>query len=409
MLAPVKPGDGNSLVQPTLKDDERGGLPGWTYFNPELMEIEKEVLFRRHWQLLGHVSDIPHAGDYLTFDLVGERAIAVRGKDGEVRCFHNVCRHRGSRVVADKQGRCKSAIVCPFHGWAYNLDGTLRGAPAPRTLPALDPKVHGLPPIDFEIWQGFIFVRFQKGPQPSVAKLLERWEPIFERYRCADVKPLGLHWEAETRANWKAVRDVDNEGYHVPIAHPALYDLYGRNYLDELPGGGLSRATGRFNPGPGKSWSVRHYRKHRPAPPPSLGEDGEAWVYIGIFPNTVFMLYPEQIGYYQEWPLGIERTVQRGNYYGLSDVRREMKLARYLVNRIDRETTREDTQLIVWSSEAMKSSAFPGIILSDQESGVRYYHDELRQHIPVFSEVAEPAVGTVAATNSRLEGRSQGA
>ncbi len=407
MDAPVKQGGGNAIVQPKLRDDERGGLPGWTYFNPELMELEKEVLFRSHWQLLGHVSDIPKPGDYLTFDLVGERAIAVRGKDGQVRCFHNVCRHRGSRVVADRQGHCKSAIVCPFHGWAYNLDGTLRGAPAPRSLPALDPKVHGLPPLESEIWQGFIFVRFRKGPQPSIATILGRWESVFERYECARVKPLGLHWEVETAANWKAVRDVDNEGYHVPIAHPALYDLYGRNYVDELPGGGLSRAIGRFNPGPGRSWSVRHYRKLRPSPPASLGVDGEAWVYIGIFPNTVFMLYPEQIGYYQEWPVTIERTVQRGNYYGLADARREMKLARYLVNRIDRETAREDTQLIVWSSEAMKSKTFPGIILSDQESGVRHYHDELRAAIPIYGEAEEPVTGSLKAMNSGLAAARQ--
>ena len=71
----------------------------------------------------------------MTLDLAGERAIAVRGKDGQVRCFHNVCRHRGSRVVADERGRCKSALVCPFHGWAYNLDGTLQGR-AGAALPA---------------------------------------------------------------------------------------------------------------------------------------------------------------------------------------------------------------------------------------------------------------------------------
>lgn len=402
MNALTQPALANEIVQPKLNDNQRSGLPGWTYFNTEILELEKEVLFRRTWQLLGHVSDIPQPGDYLTFDLVGERAIAVRGKDNEVRCFHNVCRHRGSRVVADRRGTCRSAIVCPFHGWAYNLDGTLRGAPGPRMLPPLDPEKHGLLALDFEIWQGFIFVRFQPGSQASVADTLQYYEPIFARHHCANTKPLGLHWQAETHANWKAVRDVDNEGYHVPIAHPALYDLYGRNYVDELPGGGISRAIGTFNPGPGKSWSVRHYKKLRPSPPTSLEDDSEAWVYIGLFPNTVFMLYPEQIGYYQEWPVGVERTIQRGNYYGLPDDRRATKLARYLVNRIDRETTREDTQLIVWSSEAMKSSAFPGIILSDYESGVRNYHDELRHHLPVFNLASEPALGTVAAANSAM-------
>ncbi|HKF60912.1 MAG TPA: Rieske 2Fe-2S domain-containing protein, partial [Dongiaceae bacterium] len=94
-----------------LGEDERGGLPWWVYFNPELLEIEKEELFRRCWQLVGHVSDIPEPGDYMTLDVVGERALAIRGKDGVVRCFHNVCRHRGSRVVKAERGHCQAAIV----------------------------------------------------------------------------------------------------------------------------------------------------------------------------------------------------------------------------------------------------------------------------------------------------------
>jgi phenylpropionate dioxygenase-like ring-hydroxylating dioxygenase large terminal subunit len=390
------------MVQPRLADGKRSGLPGWTYFSAEGLEIEKELLFRRSWQLLGHVNDIPAPGDYVTFDIVGERAIAIRGKDGKVRCFHNVCRHRGSRVVPDRQGSCKSAIVCPFHGWSYNLDGTLRGAPAPRSLPKLDPQLHGLPPLEHEIFYGFIFIRFQPGPQPAVAKLLSIYAPLFALHRTAETKPLDLFWQAEMQANWKAVRDVDNEGYHVPIAHPGLYDLYGRQYVDELPGHGVTRSVGRFDGLTSKHWSVRHYKAIRPTPADHLGEESANWTYVGMFPNLVFMLYPEQIGYYQEWPLAVDRTLQRGNIYGLQDDRREMRLARYLAMRIDREATREDHQLIVWSCEAMKSSAFPGIILSDHEAGVREYHDHLRRLIPVYHLQKEPLPGTVAKLNDEL-------
>ena len=106
-------------------------------------------------------------------DVVGERALVVRGKDGVVRAFHNMCRHRGCRVVADSQGNCKNALVCPFHGWVYNLDGTLRGAARPRSFPDLDKTEFGLMPLELEIWMGFIFIRFRKGPQPSVAELMK--------------------------------------------------------------------------------------------------------------------------------------------------------------------------------------------------------------------------------------------
>ncbi len=387
-----------------LLDHERSGLPGWAYFNRELHELEAEHIFRRHWQLVGHQSEIAEAGAYITLDMLGERAIAVRGKDGLVRCFHNVCRHRGSRVVRDDRGHCKSAIVCPFHGWAYNLDGSLRGAPAPRTLPSLNPDTHGLARLEHELWNGFIFVRFKPGPQPSVSRIMERFEGLFARYEFDRVEPVGAPWRQEIAANWKAVRDVDNEGYHVPVAHPALYDLYGRDYTDQPMDGGLSRSVGRINQQPARKWSVRHYRKIRPEPPEALGEEARNWNYVGMFPNLVFSLYPEQVGFYQEWPRSQERTVQRGRTFALPDPRREMRLARYLVGRIDRETGSEDTQLIVWSSEAARSSAYAGVILSDLEAGVRAYHDALREHLPVLKLAREPEPGTVAGVNARLAG-----
>ncbi len=110
-------------------------LPAWSYFNTEMLEMEKDLLFRSHWQLVCHVNDLPEPGDFVTLDCVGERALVIRGKDGVLRGFHNLCRHRGSRVVAAEQGNCRNAIVCPFHGWVYNLDGTLRGAAQPEKLP----------------------------------------------------------------------------------------------------------------------------------------------------------------------------------------------------------------------------------------------------------------------------------
>jgi phenylpropionate dioxygenase-like ring-hydroxylating dioxygenase large terminal subunit len=385
-----------------LADHERAGLPGWTYSNSELFELEAEQLFRRHWQLVGHASEIAEPGQYMSLDMVGERALSVRGKDGKVRSFHNVCRHRGSRVVADERGRCKSAIVCPFHGWAYNLDGTLRGTPAPRALPELDPERHGLKALEQDIWNGFVFVRFKPGPQPAVRHIMSPFEELFAQYGLDRIEPLGDAWRQEIAANWKAVRDVDNEGYHVPVAHPALYDLYGRNYIDHPMADGVSRSTGSINEPPGRKWSVRHYRKIRPEPAAALGAEGCNWNYVGMFPNLVFSLYPEHIGFYQEWPVSCALTVQRGRQFALPDDRREMKLARYLALRIDRETGREDTQLIIWSSEAARSSGYQGTILSELEAGVKAYHDALRELLPVCGLSREPEPGSLARANALL-------
>jgi phenylpropionate dioxygenase-like ring-hydroxylating dioxygenase large terminal subunit len=385
-----------------LSDSERGGLPAWTYFSDELLQLERRELFRKCWQLACHVNDVREPGDYQCFDMVGERALIVRGHDGELRAFHNVCRHRGSRVVAHQAGHCKSALVCPFHGWSYNLDGTLRAVPQKRTLPVLDPQRHGLVALEHEIWNGFVFVRFMKSDQPPVRELMAPYAEEVERYRIAAALPLGHLSKHELRANWKAVRDVDNEGYHVPIAHPSLQDLYGGRYRDGRGGLGMGRSFAPFNEAPDKYWSVRLYKQLLPEVADLPESHRRAWLYIGLFPNLVLMLYPDRVGFYQEYPLAVGRTEQRFAYYGHPDGRREMKLARYLSYRIDRITSAEDDQLIEWSWEAMQSSSFAGFILSDLESGVRFYHDQLRRVLPVMALERPPAPGQLEAVNSSL-------
>jgi len=387
-------------------DSSRDGLPPWTYFNAELLELEKSQLFRKTWQCVGHSSDIPEAGDYLAFGIVGERALIVRGKDGQIRAFHNVCRHRGSRVVANDHGHCKSALVCPFHGWSYNLDGTLRAVPQARSFPALDAKEHGLQPVDLEIWHGFIFVRFVAGNQPPLPKVMARYDEAVRPYRLDEVKPYsGFRTEAMP-VNWKAVRDVDNEGYHVPVAHPALQDLYGANY-DDSPSSILTEGT--FNQGRNRYWSVRQYRKILPHMEHLPEKRQSQWNYVGVSPNLVFMLYPDLVGFYQEFPVAADKTVQRIAYYARPDSRREARLSRYLAHRIDKITLKEDAQLIAWSWEAMQSSGFRGMILGDNESGVRSYHDTLRKWLPVMQLKDAPAPGSVAAVNDSLSVHANGA
>lgn len=389
-------------VAPPPNDWDRKGLPAWAYANPELFELEKDVLFRRHWQLAGHVSDIPAPGSYQCLDIVGERAIVVRGQDNKVRGFHNVCRHRGSRVVADDQGACKSALVCPFHGWSYNLDGTFRSAPAKRTLPILDPIKHGLKPVETEIWMGFIFVRFLPGPQPSVAKLMEDCAHEVALYKPEEMAASSGIGSGSIPVNWKAVRDVDNEGYHVPIAHPALDDLYGKGYYDEQLPNGNSRSFGPFNSDTSRLWSVRNYRGLLPKVAHLPKSHQDAWLYLGFFPNTVLYFYPDSIGFYQEIPVGPRETMQRGADYVLPGACRELKAAHYLNRRINRDTMDEDIQLTIWSCEAAESSGYDGIILSDLEYGVWAHHDGLRQLMPVLKLEDEPVTGMLHTINKTM-------
>ena len=388
-------------------DCDRSGLPAWSYFSKEMLEEEKEHLFRRHWQLICHVSDIPEPGDYTAMDMVGERALVVHGHDGRVRAFHNLCRHRGSRVVADDKGHCRSAIICPFHGWAYNLDGSLRGAAMPSTLPDLDPVKWGLKPVEMDIWHGFVFVRFKPGSQPPLSQVMAKFEREVAQYNLAALKPDGNGiWTEDVKANWKCVRDVDNEGYHVPMAHPGLHDLFGSNYYDEPFKTGISRSYSTFREGESRLWSVRNYKKLLPDMAALDEGHKRAWLYIGVFPNLVFGLYPDSVIYYHEFPVENGKTIQRGACYKRPEEDRQLRVARYLSGRIDRITTKEDEQLIKWCWEAAFSSGFDGVILSDLESGVRSYHDELRRLFPVLNE-DEPDAGTLRQRNAILSGKGQ--
>ena len=383
-------------------DWDRSGLPGWCYHSPALLELEKQHVFREHWQIACHVSDIPEPGNYLAMDVVGERALILRGQDGAVRAFHNICRHRGSRLVADEKGSCRNALVCPFHGWVYNLDGTLRGAARPKSFPPLDKNEFALKALECEVWQGFVFIRFAPGPQPSVADLMKPFEEELAHYRAEEMVPTGDIWTQETPVNWKSVRDVDNEGYHVAMAHPALQDLYGSTYYDEPFVDGLCRSFATYNPHAGRRWSVRNYVRISPENIRLPQRLRKAWIYFGLFPNAVIAVTPETVQFYQEFPLGVGRSLLRGGIYRYRQEQRAHRLARYLASRIDRDTQAEDVQLTVWSNEAMTSNAFAGFYLSDLEYGVRTHHDHLRKVLPVVTLKEAPGEEDMAEANAEL-------
>src|ERR1700740_497668 len=144
-------------------------LPAWLYTDQGFFESERLHLFSRTPHLVCHVNDIPNPGDYQTLDILGEKFFALRGADGVVRSFHNVCRHRASRLAAGESGNCGHRLVCPYHAWSYALDGALKSVPPWQGFEDLDRASYGLVPLEQEIWRGFVFVRTQKGA-PSVAE-----------------------------------------------------------------------------------------------------------------------------------------------------------------------------------------------------------------------------------------------
>ena len=396
------------LFRSVPNDWDRSGLPAWTYHSGAMFALERQAIFLKTWQVAGHTADIPAPGDWLAFDMLGERGLVMRGQDGVVRAFHNLCRHRGARVVDGVQGHCKGAMVCPFHGWVYNTDGTLRGAAVPTSFDDMDRSQFGLKPVECQIFHGFVFVRFQPGPQASVADLLAPYDADFAAYDLENILPVAApNWSTDLPVNWKSVRDVDNEGYHVAMAHPGLQDLYGRTYRDYALDDGLSVSLGYFGDVPGRRWSVKQYGELAPNAPHLPPHLQKAWSYYGLWPNAVFAFTPEAIQFYQEIPISPGMTRLAGRIYRRPNETRAQRVARYLALRIDRETSAEDQQLSIWSNESMKSSAFEGFHLSDLEYGVRRHHDVLRSFLPVMTLANAPPEQQIAAINTEMLGETE--
>ena len=382
---------------------DRKGLPAWVYHSQAMFDLEREQLFLTHWQVVGHTCDLPSPGDWLSFDLLGERAVVMRGADGVIRACHNLCRHRGARVVDGDSGHCKGAIVCPFHGWVYNLDGSLRGAAQPTSFGDMDKSKFGLKPIELQSFHGFLFIRFHPGPQAPIAELMAPFAADFAAYDTDHALPVKVpNWTNDLPVNWKSVRDVDNEGYHVAMAHPGLQELYGRTYRDFWLDQGLSFSSGAFGDAPGRRWSVKEYVKHSVPRPDLPGHLRQSWTYYGLFPNTVFAFTPEAIQFYHDLPQSPGLTRLTGRQYRHPDEPRQQRLARYLAGRIDRETSAEDQQLSIWSNESMKSNAFDGFHLSDLEWGLRRHHDGLRALMPVMTLREAPPDAEMRSRNAEL-------
>ncbi len=379
-------------------------LPAWTYGNAEFFQLEREKLFRRAWHVVGHVSDLAHPGDYVTFELLGERAFVIRGKDGQLRAFHNVCRHRAHAVVSGEQGSCAGVIRCPYHGWLYNLDGRLRAVAAEKSFAGMQKDSLGLHPIELEVYLGFLFIRFEGAGEATVAERFQPYAAELALYRVPEMRPLWAPWSRELEVDWKNVLDNYLEGYHVPASHPGLYDLFGGHYEVEAQPTGVGRALHWVRDEAAKGWSQRAYQRLLPTVEHLPAERQRAWAYYSLFPLTSYDLYPDSVDFFQIVPLDSGRTLLRARSYALPGATRDLKAARWLQTRINALVQREDEELTRSVQGGLASSAYEVGVLSEKEAMLTAFHDWMRQRLPVARQVQTPAEGTVAALNTALEG-----
>jgi phenylpropionate dioxygenase-like ring-hydroxylating dioxygenase large terminal subunit len=375
-------------ASPDLRTEDDFSLPGWTYWDPEFFELERQLVFRKCWHLVCHVNDVPATGDFLTFRFLNESVLTVRGNDGRVRSFHNVCRHRAARLVDSEQGNCGKRITCPYHAWTYATDGRLVGVPLRANYPGLNPDHYGLAEVEQEIWRGFVFVRLAPG-LPSVADQMAPYAAELAPAPLEDLVPLGPPRAQTRHVNWKNVADNYSDGLHIPVAHPGLMRIFGKSYAIEAREW-VDKMSGQLVEQPSPHASERMYQKliH------DLGlADGATWAYYKLWPNAALELYPDQIDIMQFVPVTPTETTLRYINYGLPDERREMRAVRYLNWRINRRVNVEDKDLIERVQAGMASSSYTVGPLGDGEVCLRSFGRRMRALFPEAREGAAPAKG----------------
>jgi carnitine monooxygenase subunit len=215
---------------PTADPTRSAALPGYLYSDPAVFAEEKRRLFYKSWQVVGHESELPNNGDYLCAEIVDQSVFVLRGADGALRAFYNVCQHRAHELLRGR-GNIKSVIVCPYHAWSYELDGSLRGARATRGLPDFDPSAYGLAPVRLERHLGFLFVNLDDAA-PSLGELaggmfadMARDMPWLGEVRFNPGYSMGPAGGTLLEANWKVMAENCLECYHCGPAHKAYVDM----------------------------------------------------------------------------------------------------------------------------------------------------------------------------------------
>ena len=281
-------------------------LPAEYYTSVEYFDREMESLFQRMWFCAGREEQIAGAGRYFLRELAGESIIVTRGAGGRVRAFHNVCRHRGTKLCTELDGGFGGSIQCPYHAWTYDLDGRLIGAPHMDEVPHFSKDDYPLHHVHAEAWDGHIFLNVAASPQP-LAEQLDDLPAKFAPWRMQDLR-LGHRTTYDVRANWKLIVQNYNECLHCPNLHPALNKL--SHYLSgENEPLRPTYMGGRMDLRPGvETLSVDGLCK-RSFLPGLSSDDVRRVYYYAIFPNMLLSLHPDYMMVHTLWPVAADRTI----------------------------------------------------------------------------------------------------
>ncbi len=277
-------------------------LAGSYYQDPKTLEREFERIFFRSWVLAGRQEQVAESGDFFTFQLGSESVLVVRGQDGDLRGFYNVCRHRGSRLCAEKSGRFQGAIRCRYHAWSYALDGALRTVPYMPDKEHFSKEAFSLYPVDVEVWQGFIFLCLD----PSGGTLLSQLGALPERARPYPLESLrvGARAERVVDANWKILIENFMECYHCPGVHPELSDLVPLYRMGEVDAADSEPPEYRE----GVVTSTLSGTTQRPIFAGLRDRPQQRYHAELVLPNLLLYLFPDYVCARSLWPVSPTRT-----------------------------------------------------------------------------------------------------
>lgn len=329
------------------------------YADPAMAGLDRRAIFDRAWQLVAHECQLRDAGDHVVADLAGLPVLAVRGADGAIRAFHNVCRHRAG-PIAQCDGLGAKALRCRYHGWTYTLEGQLRSAPEMGSAECFDVADIRLPQLAVKVWQGMVFAAVDAARAPAFDAFVAGIDA-----RLGDGRGLaqyGHHHRVgyDVACNWKVYVDNYLEGYHVPHVHPGLNRLLDyRSYVTEVA-----------------AW---HSLQWSPLESDStLYGNGDA-LYYWLWPNTMLNILPGRLQTNRIVPLGVDRCrVEFDFYYPLDDsdeghARRKADLS------FSDEVQHEDLGICEDVQRGLASGSYePGRLNPLRETAVLHFHELLR-------------------------------
>jgi choline monooxygenase len=339
-------------------------LPAAYYTHPDIFTLEKERIFSRTWQVIGHRDQLAKPGDYFTTELAGEPLLLVRGDQGELRGFYNVCRHRAGPPAQGCGSR--KLFRCGYHGWTYDLAGKLIRAPEFDGVQEFDREHFSLRLVRAEEWFNFIFANLDPNAVPLVKSLGELPAQVSKFSAAFPDKTMKLFERRtyEMNCNWKTYVDNYLEGYHLPSVHPGLNRELDYNAYTIEP---YARHVRQFSPIRGAQAGDVTPRRF------SEAKENLTTDYFWIFPNWMLNCYPDNISLNIVVPLGAERSLAIFEWY-LPEKDLGSDAAKASVEFSD-QIQKEDVSICEVVQKNLRSRSYDrGRYSVKQETGVHAFH-----------------------------------